>query len=354
MMLTPAFILRTIQANFRQDELLHQIDLFDAIFKTYLSSHTDGKNAIEGTHVSKIFNDNVKLPQKMILYCKDYNDELAADLQKSIIPHLFNADACIETIYNEIKNDTGLPADMTASFGDMYSKIKNSKNVPNDILDHQRAVFLAQAMHEAGARPRNDDWANRYCIPKPCCYFMGRKAELNKIKTCIAEFGTVFLTGCQSIGKSEVAKAYADNNRNNYAHTVYVPCIPGKSLKQSIAALPLTPYLANQSLSQRVKAHMQLLKGMNEDTLLLIDNLENREDPLLPELQQLTCHVIITTRCIFNDDPHVEITEMEKMSDLIELVKFFSRRRTNTCQMSKQSSMPFTSIRMPWNWQHVC
>ena len=53
-------------------------------------------------------------------------------------------------------------------------------------------------------------------VPKPCRHFCGRETDLENIHELLKENDKIFLTGVAGIGKSELAKMYAEKYKNEY------------------------------------------------------------------------------------------------------------------------------------------
>lgn len=87
--------------------------------------------------------------------------------------------------------------------------------------------------------------------------------------------------------------------------------------------MTLTTQSPEQSSEARFAEHMRILKNLDLNTLLLIDNLDIIDDPTLFDLINLNYDVLVTTRCVFQDIECLEITEMKELQDLIDLVKHF-------------------------------
>lgn len=152
--------------------------------------------------------------------------------------------------------------------------------------------------------------------------FVGRRQELDAIRTDFEEGKkVVFLSGFGGIGKSTLAKQYAQINcgpRALYDTIVFCRYWEGAPLKQLLTQLPM---------SQKCEDYNQLLAAMDQRTLLILDNYDvSSPGEDWETLTSLPCHLLVTTRTDFSDwtgedqvtQRRVDILEFEDLLQLFE------------------------------------
>ena len=157
-------------------------------------------------------------------------------------------------------------------------------------------------------------------IPRPCGWFQGRQEELDALHDFLKEEHYVFLHGIPGIGKSELAKAYAKRYEKEYTNILYIPC--DGDLRDAIIRLDFADDLADDDDTTRFKRHNRFLKSLKADTLLIIDNFNEPDDPRLDMLLGYRCRILITTRNRFEQKACMELKELDEAS-LLQMVQFF-------------------------------
>ena len=157
-------------------------------------------------------------------------------------------------------------------------------------------------------------------IPRPCGWFRGREEELEALHNLLKEEHHVFLHGIPGIGKSELAKAYAKQYESDYTNILYIPC--DSDLRDAIINLDFADDLADEDDTTRFKRHNRFLKSLKSDTLLILDNFNEPDDPRLDMLLGYRCRILITTRNRFEHKPGMELKELDEEA-LFQMVHFF-------------------------------
>ncbi len=171
----------------------------------------------------------------------------------------------------------------------------------------------------------------------PRAEFTGRQIELDRIREHF-ESGDhcVFLCGMGGIGKSEVAKAYARKYRKEY-ETVLLTTYQ-QSLLHLIAddqSIPIRGFSRGGVNGGQVETtesyfarKMEILAELvTPKTLLILDNFDVEEDPLMEEVFQLNCHFLITTRTNFEElgYPCLALEAMDPERDLLPIMERLDR-----------------------------
>lgn len=137
-------------------------------------------------------------------------------------------------------------------------------------------------------------------LPPALSSFVGRRGEMADIHRHLQEQSKLFLSGIGGIGKSELAKQYAHQFREAYDTVVFARCTDTlESMFSDDENVPIAhvSLYVGETLPQYSRRKRDFWKSLcTERTLLIVDNLNDVEDPLLPELLKMNCRVLITTR----------------------------------------------------------
>lgn len=132
-------------------------------------------------------------------------------------------------------------------------------------------------------------------VPQRAPKLIGREDELGTLRERLLTDQRVFVMGIGGVGKSELVQSYARRYANEYKNRIYLTY--HGSLHKTIAMLRLNNEAAATD-DRHYERNLRLLRSMREDSLLIIDNLddlpENSRD--LGIFDKLNCHVLVTTR----------------------------------------------------------
>lgn len=136
-------------------------------------------------------------------------------------------------------------------------------------------------------------------------FFVGRDEEIDEIHRKLSENRILFLSGIGGIGKSELAKHYAETYRHEYDAIIFAPYVSDiNMLIQDDTAVPLhnfTQYPEEKPEEYCARKLRKLQELCDERTLLIVDNLDREDDPDLNKLFDVGCKLLITTRMDFSD-----------------------------------------------------
>lgn len=141
--------------------------------------------------------------------------------------------------------------------------------------------------------------------PDPGEKFSGRKAELREIKCRLDTDNFVFLRGMGGVGKSALAKKFAQEYKNEY-HTCQLVSFSG-SVQETIGALDfanLSEADFDGNAQELLKAKTDHLDFCDSKTLIIIDNVDSCDDEGFAELlgnSRCNAKFIFTTRCVVNN-----------------------------------------------------
>ena len=93
------------------------------------------------------------------------------------------------------------------------------------------------------------------------------------------------------IGKSEVAKAYAQTNRKKYTNIIYLYYTG--DLRKDIANLTFADDSVEMNEEVRFQNHYKVMQRLHTDTLLILDNFNvlPKDEPFLKELMLSLIHI---------------------------------------------------------------
>lgn len=152
--------------------------------------------------------------------------------------------------------------------------------------------------------------------------FVGRRKELADIDTKFKNGArAVFLHAFGGVGKTTLAKKYAELQENEYDAIVFKEY--GKNLAQLIDDIAIY----NESIDQN-QDHKKALKSLSSRSkvLLIIDNFDVEDDDDLDYILSLNCDIIFTTRNDYSQyysSEKISILELDYLAveDLVQVFK---------------------------------
>ena len=141
-------------------------------------------------------------------------------------------------------------------------------------------------------------------LPAVQDFFIGRDSEIQEIHRLLNENRILFLNGIGGIGKSELAKHYAVEHKDDYDTIIFAPYISDVNiLLLDDNAIPLynfAPYPEEKPEEYCARKLKKLRELCDEQTLFIVDNLDREDDPDLNKLLDLGCKFLVTTRRDFS------------------------------------------------------
>lgn len=313
--LTFANVIGVLLENKKKTYPQHQ--LVRSLFSAYLDDTLTASELIadDTTMYSRWCNGARPIPIDIL---KTYEDEdewdtMEDDFRDKIIPNLLNeAQARIqmeELITDSIKTIGQEMADAL-------------------IQEPDNAAFFCSVVryailndHSTGALYSPDLSEVILCNKLPSCNqaFIGRKDEIKAIASHLSNQSVLFITGMAGIGKSEVAKAYAQTNRKKYTNIIYLYYTG--DLRKDIANLTFADDSVEMNEEVRFQNHYKVMQRLHTDTLLILDNFNvlPKDELFLKELMKNDMQLLITSRCKLKNYDSIEIKELDKEKELTEL-----------------------------------
>lgn len=169
-------------------------------------------------------------------------------------------------------------------------------------------------------------------LPAVQNFFVGRENEIEEIHIKLSEARILFLRGIGGIGKSELAKHYAQEHKNDYDAIIFAPYVNNVSmLLQDDTAIPLynfSQYPEEKPEEYCARKLRKLRELCDERTLFIVDNLDREDDPDLNKLLDLGCKLLITTRMDFSDYGYGQRLYLDALCDRNSILEIFHKHYT--------------------------
>ena len=314
---------------------INQVDLLYQLFETYIEDEDNLCFGFDNGLVCRWIKGLAKIsPNITSYYSNDENkNSLAGDIEFNILPLMYDSAMAVREIYDMLIQDFTISDEV---------KQKLTQDYPCSD-DEGKAIFISSVLCFAMERnfvkrdintqkllmsgslsPVIGEYVFNSEVPPPCRHFCGRDTELEDIHQLLSQHGKLFVQGIPGIGKSEVAKSYAQKYKKEYTNTLYIPY--SGSLKNNIANLDFADdFDDTATIDDRFRKHNRFLRRLKEDTLIIIDNFNTvpaNEDILFVVLKY-RCHILFTTRSRFDDYHTYTIEELSEESLLNLMEKFY-------------------------------
>jgi tetratricopeptide (TPR) repeat protein len=128
---------------------------------------------------------------------------------------------------------------------------------------------------------------------------LGRDKDLSEVGRLLKNSRQLLLVnGLGGVGKTELCRAFFRDYEKEYAFLGWVDYVG--SIKETfvtrLTGIPGIGSGGQESLEQRFNRIMSYLYGLGEDSLLVIDNLDNPLDEDLSKILSLRCRVLVSSR----------------------------------------------------------
>ncbi len=312
--LTFANVIGVLLENKKKTYPQHQ--LVRNLFSAYLDDTLEGSDLFVDDNIqySRWCNGTRPIPMDIIkTYEDDEWDIMEDDFKYKIIPNLLN-ESQARTQMEELITDS------TKTIGqDMADAL---------IVENDNAAFFCSVVryailndHNTGALYSPDLSEVILGNKLPSCNqaFIGRKDEIKSISSHLSDQSVLFITGMAGIGKSEVAKAYAQKNRKKYTNVIYLYYTG--DLRKDIANLTFADDSVEMNEEIRFENHYKVMQKLHTDTLLILDNFNvlPKDEPFLKELLKNNMQILITSRCKLKNYDFIEVKELDKEKELTDL-----------------------------------
>lgn len=311
---------------------ISQIDFMYELFKDFIESGEGLDFDFDNGLVCRWLNGTAKISSRITSYYSANGniEAMAIDIAENILPLLYDKHMAAEELYHLLMNDTtisanrkneiadGYPYDNDTDLSGFLSRVLLFAMNRNFV---KRDIKTKELLSSGTLSPVVKDYIYDI-VPKPCRHFCGRETELEGIHDLLKENDKVFLTGVAGIGKSELAKKYAQLYKKDYTNILYFNY--NGTLKQMIVECDFADDTPVENEGMRFKRHNRFLRSLKEDTLIIIDNFNTiaSDEPLFDVVMKYRCKIVFTTRSRFSDYTCFELKEMQN-EQLAELAGYF-------------------------------
>ena len=318
--------------NLDEIHTIGQMDFMYLLFQHFIESDEAFDFDFTESSVCRALKGYINLsPELRRYYDEAHLPALSADIARNLFPKMYDSAKAAEELHRLVLLAPNLSEVKKQELSALYAQNAEPK----------RTAFTAAVLHAAmhckfvSRKPDKkalsdgrrsvaiQDYILGNAVPKPEPFFCGRDAELEDLHRLLTSHGKVFVNGIPGIGKSELVKAYAQAHREDYASILYINY--SGDLRQDIIDLDFIddPYAERDEV--RFSRHARFLKLSRSDSLLIIDNLNATEEDenLLPELLTYSCRILISTRCVFEDQPTMQLREIQDTADILSIIRFF-------------------------------
>ncbi len=238
------------------------------------------------------------------------------DLNERVLPYVSDKFGMCDEIRQLIISDGMNEADRE-------NLLKYYPNDENEITNFLTKVIIFSLNRPTKAGAESPLMSERINIPSisSCKYFCGREKELQAFSEMLEAEDKIFIYGIGGIGKSEFVKKFIKDNKSDFTNILFLTF--SENLKNTIAAIPFKNDDKDKKIGELYSAHMDYLRFMKNDTLIVIDNFDilPETDNDLDDILELNCKIIFTTRNNFGDDYEIfKISEIDK-SALLEIAE---------------------------------
>lgn len=171
-----------------------------------------------------------------------------------------------------------------------------------------------------------------YIIPseiRPNEFFVGRAKECGELSTRLKSERLIFLCGIGGIGKSELAKQHALNNKHQYSNILYFSYTGDleETICQDQVSIATVDRVDDESSHYFCWRKLNAIKRcLHGNSLIIIDNMNSRlEDIEHPSvwkfLRSLPCEIIVTTRA----EQTEHMLRIEELADINALRSIYMR-----------------------------
>ena len=265
-------VISSIKKYISESREISQIDLLYELFDTFTKDSQNIDYVFDNGLVCRWFKGVSKISPQITRYYTDHRKRkcLSDDIEENILPMMYDSDMAVQEIYDLIVFDATISdgAKQRLTSGYPFSNSEEKADFLCSVLcfSMERNFIKREAGNKKltsgkALSPVVKDYLFGADAPKPCRYFCGRERELSELHFMLNEHSKVFLQGIPGIGKSELAKAYAQNFKKEYTNIIYINY--SGNLRNDIVDLDfLEDFNANESEKERFRRHHRHLRSL--------------------------------------------------------------------------------------------
>lgn len=320
-----ASVMAVLRRNISEDRCPNQVELVYTLFRDFCTEQPDME--FDNGQICRWINGLARLSPRITAYYQENRNrrKLTNTIESHILPMMPDSAMAVQELHDLLiqapnvssqkKAELTEPADPAVFVTEILCFAME--------LHFEKRDVRKPALIPAGSRsPAVVDFIFSADVPRPCRWFQGRESELEQLHRLLMTERKVFLHGIPGIGKSELAKVYNAQHGREYTNVLYLNYTG--SLIRDIAKLDFADDLPGEAEDIRFLRHDCFLRSLREDTLLIVDNFNAiaSQDTYLDAMLQYRCRILFTTRCRFEDQISLELTELPPAS-LLGLMKYF-------------------------------
>lgn len=272
----------------------------------------------EDAEVSKIISGQRNVAKDIIyLYQSSFGvTELKTALEE-IFENLSDAAYVKEQIYRILWDDSSISQakkqELSANYADL------STFVSECLLFALSRNFLPKSKKDAGTKLILSDYLLDTRLPSVTRNFVGRENELKEIDTLLQHEHCIFLEGIGGIGKSELAKYYANHYKKQYSNVIYLRY--NKSLRRTILEMDFLDDTVEMTEEARFRNHYRFFKYLDSRTLVILDNFDSvpEDEEMFHTFLSMSFQILATTRSHIANTACYKVNEIGNIEDLKQL-----------------------------------
>ena len=219
------------------------------------------------------------------------------DLNERVLPYVSDKFGMCDEIRQLIISDG-----MNES--DRENLLKYYPKTEDEITDFLTKVIIFSLNRPTKVGALSPIMSERINIPtiSSCKYFCGREKELQAFSEMLEAEDKIFIYGVGGIGKSEFVKKFIKDNKSDFTNILFITY--ADSLKNTVAGINFKGDKQDETLENLYTQHMNYLRVMQNDTLIIIDNFDiiPEDDENFDNIMELNCKIIFTTRSHIGED----------------------------------------------------
>lgn len=177
-------------------------------------------------------------------------------------------------------------------------------------------------------------------LPAVQNFFIGRDDEIKRIHQMLNVNNILFLNGIGGIGKSELAKNYALQYKDEYDAIIFAPYVSDVNmLLQDDNTIPLfnfAQYPEEKPEEYCTRKLRKLQELCDARTLFIVDNLDREDDADLNKLLNLGCKLLVTTRMDFSEYGYGQVLNLDVLSERKKIRDIFDEYYTKELNQEEQ------------------
>ena len=297
---------------------MSQVEYYFCLFQ-YAFQQTNIKLTMpEDAEVSKIISGQRNVAKDIIyLYQSSFGVTELKTALEGIFDDLSDASYVKEQIYRILWNDSTISQAKKQELSANYADI--STFISECLLFALSRNFLPKSKKKSGTNLILSDYLLDTRLPSVTRNFIGRENELKKIAELLQHEHCIFLEGIGGIGKSELAKYYANHYKKQYSNVLYLRY--NGSLRRTILEMDFIDDTMELSEEERFRNHYRFFKCLDSKTLVILDNFDSvpEDEEMFHTFLSMSFQILATTRSHIADAACYKVNEIGNIEDLKQL-----------------------------------